>query len=172
MHDLKKRFRLILTGLAITIAMVLGVSHTAFAGTVTVQEHLSTGYCMNDPQDSTTNGTAINLWECTNDQNQAANSVQIGSNPATYELLIGPGMCLTDPSGGGDNTPVEIWTCNQNSNQLWKYVNNGYTEQWINKTTGLAINDAQNLSTDGNGIVVWDYTNDKASQEWDWGLYD
>ena len=171
MRHLRKRTSQVVAGIAIVTAATLGLSHAAFASTVIVQEHDSTGFCMNDPQDSSVNGTAIELWACTNDQSETANSVQEGSNPNLYELTLGPGKCLTDPFGGGSGTAVEIWNCNQNSNQLWKWVNNGYTDTWVNDTTGLAIDLYQDSNTNGTPIIVYTLQTGHAAEEWDWATY-
>ena len=62
-------------------------------------------------------GTKTQIWDCTpGDPNQQ------WSYNSTTRQLINPttGKCL-DVTGqnSADNTPLQIWTCNGQSNQMW-----------------------------------------------------
>jgi hypothetical protein len=162
----KNRTRIVFAGIALAIAAVLGVSHTAFANTIEAQEHGYSGFCMNDPANSQINGTAINIWACSALEKDTADAVYEGAG--FYEITIGPGMCLTDPFGGGENTPVEIWECNQNVNQLWSHstTSDGF-DIWANAHTGLVINDTQDIDANGNSVIVWPGSG-HAAQDWRW----
>jgi Glycosyl hydrolase family 12/Ricin-type beta-trefoil lectin domain len=78
------------------------------------------GRCLDLPNASQTPGTAVQLWDCNGQANQA------WSYPSGRQLQVYGGMCL-DASGAGtsNGTAVIIWSCNGQANQQWNVNSNG-----------------------------------------------
>src|SRR6266542_932259 len=111
------------------------------------------GRCLDIPGGSTTNGTRVQLWDCTGGANQVWQP-QLGGmlkNPAS-------GRCL-DVYGAGtaDGTPLQIWDCNGTANQLWWTLPNGSIQ---NPVSGRCLTAASWGTANGTGIQIWGCTND------------
>ncbi|WP_426502768.1 GH12 family glycosyl hydrolase domain-containing protein [Dactylosporangium sp. McL0621] len=78
------------------------------------------GRCVDVPNASQTAGTAVQLWDCNGQANQAWNYT------SSKQLQVYGSMCL-DASGRGttNGTAVIIWTCNGQANQQWNVNSNG-----------------------------------------------
>jgi hypothetical protein len=78
------------------------------------------GRCLDVPNASTTNGTQVELWDCTGGSNQRF------SYTSGKQLMVYGNKCL-DASGQGtsDGTAVIIWDCNGQANQQWNLNSNG-----------------------------------------------
>jgi hypothetical protein len=125
------------------------------------------GYCVDDPDNSTTNGTLIQIWQCNSkpQQQMAAVNISYGGYWQYYEIELENGKCLDDPHDSTTNgTRIQIYTCLNDASQAWyPYVVNG-VDEYIN-ANGLAIDLKNNSNTNGNAIQVWQSLNDNA-QNW------
>lgn len=70
--------------------------------------------CLDINDQGTTNGTAVQLYQCNGLPNQIWVPRPGGAleNPAS-------GKCLDDTAWGGSGTPLELYTCNGGANQDW-----------------------------------------------------
>ena len=86
--------------------------------------HVSTGQCMDVENESTANGTPINLFPCHGRSNQRWTYVP--DTPVIPEpgSLVGIGDTCLDVEGAvdADGTPVNIYECNGAENQYWEFV--------------------------------------------------
>jgi hypothetical protein len=168
-----KRFYAICAGvIAIVAALALAFAQAARATTYFEMEHESSGYCIDDPSNSTANGTPIQLWQCNADNNQkiaAIRSTYTDGGYAWDELQFENGKCIDDPNGSIANGQYyQIWTCNGDRNQaFYPQPDNGYENTWVQVTSGpaISIDDRNNSNTNGNEIQVWE-TNYGNSQIW------
>ncbi|MFF3854220.1 ricin-type beta-trefoil lectin domain protein [Micromonospora sp. NPDC002575] len=115
------------------------------------------GRCVEVPNSSTTNGTQVQLWDCSGGANQQW----------TYtagKQLTGYGNKCLDANGAGttNGTTVIIWDCHGGANQQWNVNANGTV---TNVQSGLCL-DANGAAT-GNGtkIILWS-CNGGANQQW------
>ena len=78
-------------------------------GTLTVL-----GDCLDVDAAGTTNGTTVDLYPCN------GTGAQSWVHESNGELVnTNSGKCLDDTGYGGSGTQVQIWTCDDTSNQQW-----------------------------------------------------
>jgi hypothetical protein len=140
----------------------------------------SSGYCLNDPDNSTTQGTQVQIWTCYNTVNEDLVAVpECDGSDCGWELVFYNGMCL-DASSLNDGAKLQIWDCIQDQHQIWSVGPSvtdsgndidGYgwfiSHPWYIDLTG-------NNEADGTKVQVWDsvYTSGNeagyadASQTW------
>ena len=115
------------------------------------------GRCVDVPNSSTTNGTQVQLWDCTGQANQS------WTLTSGRQLQVFGGKCL-DANGQGrtNGTQVIIWDCNGQANQQWNVNINGTI---TGVQSGLCL-DATGASTaNGTKIILW-ACNGGANQQW------
>jgi len=102
------------------------------------------GRCVDVPNSSTTNGTQVQLWDC------SGNSNQRWTYTSSKQLMVYGNKCL-DANGRGttNGTTVIIWDCNGQTNQQWNVNSNGTI---TGVQSGLCI-DAVGAGT-GNGTKL------------------
>jgi hypothetical protein len=78
------------------------------------------GRCIDVPNSSTTNGTRVQLWDC------SGNSNQRWTYTSSKQLMVYGTKCL-DANGQGttNGTAIIIWDCNGQANQQWNLNSNG-----------------------------------------------
>ncbi|SEG55746.1 Lysophospholipase L1 [Actinacidiphila yanglinensis] len=113
------------------------------------------GKCLDDNGDSSTNGTAVQLWTCNYSDAQ-------WWTLHSDNTLRAVGKCL-DATGAGtaNGTKVEIWDCNGGANQVWQPYNGGYR----NPVSGRCLDDPSSSTTDGTQLQLWD-CNGTGAQQW------
>jgi len=101
----------------------------------------------------TTNGTNVQLWDCTGASNQVWQAV---SNNAGAFSLKNPvsGRCL-DLSGYGtaNGTNAQLWDCTGAANQLWQRQPDG---SWRNPVSGRCLDTAGASTANGTNVRLWD----------------
>lgn len=115
------------------------------------------GRCVDVTGVSTTNGTQVQLWDCTGNSNQR------WTTTASRQLMVYGNKCL-DASGQGttNGTAVIISDCNGQPNQQWNVNANG---RITGVQSGLCL-DATGASTaNGTKIVIWACIGG-ANQQW------
>jgi hypothetical protein len=116
------------------------------------------GRCVDVPNSSTSNGTQVQLWDCSGQANQSW-TVTAGKQITVY----GGGKCLDANGKGATNgTQVIIWDCNGQANQQWNVNTNGTI---TGVQSGLCL-DANGAAT-GNGtkLILWS-CNGQTNQQW------
>ena len=112
------------------------------------------GKCVDDYQDSSTNGNKIDLWTCN------------GGAAQTWTLSNGSlqinGKCMDVTGQGTSNgTLVELWTCNGGTNQQWT-ASNG---ELVSAQSGKCLDDPASTTTDGTQLEIWT-CNGGSNQHW------
>jgi endo-1,4-beta-xylanase len=117
----------------------------------------ASGRCLDVPNQSTANGTQIQLYDCWGGSNQRY------TYTSSKQLMVYGNKCL-DASGQGSSngTPVIIWDCNGQANQQWNVNSNGSI---TGVQSGLCV-DAVGAGT-ANGTKIQLYSCSGASnQQW------
>jgi Glycosyl hydrolase family 59/Ricin-type beta-trefoil lectin domain len=113
------------------------------------------GMCLDDANDSTTNGNVIDIYTC----NGTAAQVWQYSNGAVENN----GKCLdvVGNTSTADGTLVDLWDCNGGNNQDWNVVNGTL----VNPQSGKCLDDPGLSTTPGTQLDIWD-CNGGANQKW------
>ncbi|NUS17057.1 MAG: galactosylceramidase [Streptomyces sp.] len=118
---------------------------------------VGSGRCLDVPNQSQTNGTQVELWDCNGGSNQQWSSTAAG------ELRVYGGDCL-DAAGQGTSpgTKVDIYTCNGGSNQKWTLNANGTI---TGNQSGLCLDATGNGTANGTLLELWT-CNGGSNQQW------
>jgi lysophospholipase L1-like esterase len=124
-------------------------------GTSPVKQIVGTqsGRCLDVP--AATNGTQVQLWDCSGQANQAWT--------ATGKQLAVNGKCL-DASGQGtaNGTAVIIWDCSGQANQQWTVNADGSI---TGVQSGRCLDATGQGTANGTKLVLW-ACNGQANQRW------
>ncbi|MDN3241465.1 non-reducing end alpha-L-arabinofuranosidase family hydrolase [Glycomyces tritici] len=105
--------------------------------------------CLDVPNQSTTNGTQVQIYDCWTGANQQWTY-------ANGELSVysgGTKKCL-DANGGGttNGTTAIIWSCHGGANQRWNMNSNGTIS---NAASGLCLDVAAAATANGSKVQLW-----------------
>jgi beta-galactosidase len=115
------------------------------------------GRCVDVPNATTTNGTQVQLWDCTNGSNQR------WTYTASRQLMVYGSKCLDAfGQGAGNGTTVVIWDCNGGSNQQWNLSANGTI---TGVQSGLCLDASGGATANGTKIILWS-CNGGTNQQW------
>jgi hypothetical protein len=108
---------------------------------------VQSGRCLDVPNASTTNGTQVQLWDCTGAANQA------WTYTAGKQLTVYGSKCL-DANGQGtsNGTTAIIWDCNGQVNQQWNVNANGTI---TGVQSGLCLDASGNGTANGTKVHLW-----------------
>ena len=114
--------------------------------------------CVDVPGFSTTNGTALDLWDCNGGGNQSWNYT------ADKQLTVYGNKCLTiGGDGSSAGSPAIITTCTGAPNQVWEL------QQDLSVTSvaqpDLCLDAAGAGTGNGTAVDLW-YCNGQANQQW------
>ena len=128
-----------------TFTWTVQAATVAYSGTIRLTRM---GYCLDDRNNSSSNGAAVQVWRCTGGPNQVWQAMSDGT-------IRHNGLCL-DAAGGGtkNGTKVDLWACGTGkSNQQWN------TRNWrvTNPSSGKVLNDA-GYGSNGTQQVLWSNT--------------
>ncbi|MFB9239471.1 arabinofuranosidase catalytic domain-containing protein [Plantactinospora siamensis] len=115
------------------------------------------GRCVDVPNSSQSNGTQVQLWDCTGAANQSF------TYTSARQFQVYGSKCL-DANGQGttNGTAVIIWDCNGQANQQWNLNANGTI---TGAQSGLCL-DANGAGTaNGTKLILWS-CNGGANQRW------
>lgn len=121
----------------------------------------STGFCFDNPGNSTTIGVRIRIWTCNNSTAQKLEWTVDG------ELKFRPNStseyCVDNAgNGSADGNAIQLYTCNGTVAQKWRYRNDGSI---YHPSTGKCIDNPGNSATQGTETQL--YTcNGTAAQTW------
>jgi predicted alpha-1,2-mannosidase len=117
---------------------------------------VSSSYCVDDSNSSTTNGSHLQLWTCngTGAQNWTAEP------DGTLQVL---GGCM-DVSNAGTTagTKVQYWQCNGTVAQQWQARSDG---SLFNPNSGMCLDDPGSSTTTGTQLQIWT-CNGTDAQRW------
>ncbi|MBB5867965.1 hypothetical protein F4553_001344 [Allocatelliglobosispora scoriae] len=123
-------------------------------GTLKGQE---SGICVDVPDNSQVNGTAVKLWDCNGGPNQAWTAT------AGKQLKVYNTKCL-DVAGGGtaDGTAVQIYDCNGTGAQQWTVNADGTV---VNTGSGKCLDANNHGVANGTTLLIWP-CNGQPNQKW------
>jgi endo-1,4-beta-xylanase len=113
--------------------------------------------CVDVPNSSTTNGTQVQLWDCSGGSNQR------WTYTSSKQLQIYGNKCL-DANGKGttNGTTVIIWDCNGQTNQQWNLNSDGSIS---GVQSGLCLDANGAATANGTKIILWS-CNGQSNQKW------
>jgi alpha-galactosidase len=128
---------------------------TGGTGSTTTIRGTGSGRCLDDPNSSTTNGTALVIWDCNGGTNQqwtvTGNQLQVlGKCLDAYNNQTSPG------------TKVEIWDCNGQTNQQWNLNADGTI---TGVQSGLCLDVSGNGTANNTAVQLWTCTG-ASNQKW------
>ena len=158
------------TGMAVAAAMAVfgmavAVPHASAAGSQAspadtgsgVIKGVGSGRCVDDPSSSTTDGTQLQLWDC------SANANQQWTYTSANELRVLGSKCL-DAGGTSNGVKAQIYSCSGNDNQKWTIDSDGSIR---GVQSGLCL-DAVGMGT-ANGTQLQMYScTGGSNQTWTW----
>ncbi|WP_248963863.1 lectin [Sphaerisporangium perillae] len=140
------------TVLAITLTWTLPAS--AAAALVSA----ASGRCLDVKGDAGAPGTALDIWDCSGQANQAFEFTSAG------ELRTFNGTRCVDAYGNqtSPGTQVIIWSCNGQANQKWRQNADGSI---TGTQSGLCLDVNQAGTANGTPVILWT-CNGQANQKW------
>jgi hypothetical protein len=115
------------------------------------------GKCVDDKGNSSANGTAAIIWNCSGSDSAENWTLSNGE-------LVHNGKCLNDKATGGSGAKVILYSCNGGSNEKWSHLANGELKLKARGGT-LCLDDPRSSTKNGTQLVV--YTcKDSANQKW------
>jgi hypothetical protein len=120
----------------------------------------ASGRCLDVPNTSPTNGTQVQVWDCSGGANQQWALTDAG------ELRVFGNKCLdAESNGSSPGTRAIIWDCHGGTNQRWN-VNAGGTITGVQ--SGLCL-DADSAGTaNGTRVILWT-CHGGSNQQWTLG---
>jgi hypothetical protein len=135
---------------AIAIAPLPGSAGFAVVGA-------QSGRCVDVDNNTLTNGTQTQLWDCTGGPNQT------WVHTASRQLMVYGNKCLdANNSGTTNGTAVIIWDCNGQLNQQWNVNANGTI---TGVQSGLCLDASGNGTGNGTRLILW-ACGTGANQQW------
>jgi hypothetical protein len=105
--------------------------------------------CLDVPNQSTTDGTQLQIYDCWTGANQGWTY-----NNGEISVYSGGSKKCLDASGGGtaNGTAAIIWTCHGGANQKWNRNSNGTI---TNAASGLCLDVAGAATANGTKVQLW-----------------
>jgi hypothetical protein len=155
------------SGGAISVPLTFQASHDAFAIYVTPTGSSTSsavelvggqsGRCVDVPSASTTNGTQVQLYDC------SGSTQQLWTNTSSKQLQVYGNKCLDAYAKGTTNgTAVVIWDCNGGTNQQWNLNSNGTI---TGVQSGLCLDANGKGTANGTKLILW-ACNGGTNQQW------
>jgi alpha-galactosidase len=130
---------------------------TGGGGTTAVLRGSGSNRCLDVPNSATTNGTFLDIWDCSVNSNQQWTALSNG------ELQVYGNKCLDVPGGAtAPGTKVEIWDCNGGTNQQWTLNSNGTV---VGRGSGLCLDVTGAGTANGTAVEIWT-CNGGTNQQW------
>ncbi|UXY20248.1 ricin-type beta-trefoil lectin domain protein [Streptomyces cynarae] len=135
---------------AITVHPIPGTNGSLITGR-------QSGRCADIYNNTITNGTQAELWDCNGGQNQS------WTYTPRKELVVYGNKCLDAYNLGTTNgTKVVIWDCNGQANQKWNVNSDGTI---TNVNAGLCLDASGAATSNGTNLVLWS-CNGGDNQKW------
>jgi Glycosyl hydrolase family 62/Ricin-type beta-trefoil lectin domain len=138
---------------ALAAMLVAGPAQAATSGAV---RGVGSGRCLDVPNGSQTNGTYLQIWDCSGGTNQQWTLTD--GNQLTWN-----GKCLDVPGHATTaGTRVQIWSCGGGANQQWR-VNSDGTITGVE--SGLCLDVTGAGTANGTAVEIWT-CNGGGNQKW------
>ncbi|MCX3058288.1 non-reducing end alpha-L-arabinofuranosidase family hydrolase [Streptomyces beihaiensis] len=115
------------------------------------------GRCLDVPNASQTDGTYLQIWDCSGNANQQWTSTDSG------QLTVYGNKCLDVPGHATTaGTRVQIWTCSGGANQQWRVNSDGTI---VGVESGLCLDVTGAGTANGTAVEIWT-CNGGSNQKW------
>jgi hypothetical protein len=126
-------------------------------GSSGVLRGVASNRCLDVPNQATTNGTLLDIWDCNGGSNQQWTYLSNG------ELQVYGSKCLDVPGHATSaGTRVEIWDCNGGANQQWNLNSDGTV---VGRESGLCLDVTGAGTANGTAVEIWT-CNGGSNQKW------
>lgn len=113
--------------------------------------------CLDVPNQATSNGTLLQIYDCNGGANQQWAYLSNG------ELQVYGSKCLDVPNHATSaGTRVEIWDCNGGANQQWNLNSDGTV---VGRESGLCLDVTGAGTANGTAVQIWT-CNGGSNQKW------
>ncbi|MFD0273598.1 non-reducing end alpha-L-arabinofuranosidase family hydrolase [Kitasatospora sp. NPDC127111] len=139
---------------ALATMLVAGPAHAATSGAL---RGVGSGRCLDVPNASQTDGTFLQIWDCSGGTNQQW-TLTSGNQLTVYgnKCLDVPGHATTA------GTRVEIWTCHGGANQQWRVNSDGSV---VGVESGLCLDVSGGGTANGTAVQLWNCSR-AGNQQW------
>ncbi len=142
---------------AVAMAVTL-VASPARADVSGALRGVGSGRCLDVPNSSQTDGTFLQIYDCSGGANQQWTSTSSGAL-----TVYGGAKCLDVPGHAKTaGTRVEIWTCNGGTNQQWRVNSDGSI---VGVDSGLCLDVTGKGTANGAQVEIWT-CNGGTNQQW------
>ncbi|MEV4052812.1 non-reducing end alpha-L-arabinofuranosidase family hydrolase [Amycolatopsis sp. NPDC049688] len=156
------RSRIAVLAAAVTVAAASVVGVTLGAGPASADvtgalRGVGSGRCLDVPNASQTDGTALQIYDCSGGAGQQWTSTASG------QLTVLGGKCL-DVAGAATTAGarVQIWTCHGGANQQWQVNADGTV---VGVQSGLCLDVTGAGTANGTAVEIWT-CNGGSNQKW------
>ncbi|WP_051367868.1 ricin-type beta-trefoil lectin domain protein [Hamadaea tsunoensis] len=126
-------------------------------GSTGVVRGVAANRCLDVPNSSQSDGTALQIWDCGTGANQQWTST------ASSQLTVYGTKCLDVPGHAtAAGTRVQIWTCNGGANQKWQWNSDGTI---VGVESGLCLDVTGQGTANGTAVEIWT-CNGGGNQQW------
>lgn len=164
------------SAVAVTVTDSAGAKNTidfdiVATGSLDTNLHATTGAvplalddkCIDDANNSSSNGNKVQIWGCTGSANQKW-AYYPDTNPGGAGILVHNDKCLAVSGNGTANgTKVELYTCNGTYSQQWYLT--GDQGQLLNWGSSTCLDDPSSSTTNGTQLDISTCT-DGHNQAW------
>jgi Glycosyl hydrolase family 62/Ricin-type beta-trefoil lectin domain len=160
-RSISRRSRSLIAVLAAaTTAVAVGVTlgaNAALADVTGALHGVGSGRCLDVPNAGQTDGTYLQIYDCSGGANQQWTSTAGG------ELRVYGSKCLDVPGGATTaGTRVQIWTCSGGANQQWRVNSDGTV---VGVQSGLCLDVTGAGTANGTAVEIWT-CNGGSNQKW------
>jgi len=139
---------------ALTTTLVTGPAQAATTGAV---RGVGSGKCLDVPGASQSDGTFLQIWDCTGANNQQWTLTD------SSQLTVYGNKCLDVPGHATTaGTKVEIWSCNGGTNQQWRVNSDGTI---VGVESGLCLDVSGAGTANGTAVQLWNCSGG-SNQKW------
>jgi len=147
---------------AVTATLGWGLVSPAPAAAAAVLVGSGSGRCLDVAGNVSTAGTALDIWDCNGQANQAFEFTPAGE----LRTFSGSRCVDADNNGTAPGTKAIIWTCTGGANQQWRY--NSSTGTITGVQSGLCLDVSAAGTADGTAVALWT-CNGQSNQHWNGG---
>ncbi|MBB5891029.1 non-reducing end alpha-L-arabinofuranosidase family hydrolase [Kutzneria kofuensis] len=159
-RSISRRSRSLIAVLAAAAMVAVGVTvgaSPALADVTGALRGVGSGRCLDVPNASQTDGTYLQIYDCSSGAGQQWTSTAGG------QLTVYGNKCLDVPGNATTaGTRVQIWTCNGGTNQQWRVNADGTV---VGVQSGLCLDVTGAGTANGTGVEIWT-CNGGSNQKW------
>ncbi|MFI0898979.1 non-reducing end alpha-L-arabinofuranosidase family hydrolase [Streptomyces sp. NPDC020983] len=142
---------------AVGVVVAMLVANPAQAATSGALRATQSGRCLDVPNASQTDGTYLQIWDCSGGTNQQ------WTLTASNQLMVYGNKCLDVPGHATTaGTRVQIWSCSGGANQQWRVNSDGTI---VGVESGLCLDVTGAATANGTAVEIWT-CNGGSNQKW------